>query len=44
MPDVGLHVQKRGLGTWRHVDSRASTVVQVRRGVSTTEEREGLWT
>ncbi len=28
------------LGTWRHVDSRTSTVVQVR-GVSTTEEREG---
>ncbi len=31
------------LGTWRHVDSRTSTVVQVR-GVSTTEEREGLRT
>ncbi len=28
------------LGTWRPVDSRTSTVVQVR-GVSTTEEREG---
>ncbi len=28
------------LGTWRHVDSRTSTVVQVR-GVSTTEERGG---
>ncbi len=30
------------LGTWRHVDSRTSTVVQIR-GVSTAEECGGRW-
>ncbi len=41
--DVGIARAEAWLGTWRHVDSRTSTVVQAR-GVSTTEEREGLWT
>ncbi len=36
----GIARAEAWLGTWRHVDSRTSTVVQVR-GVSTTEEREG---
>ncbi len=39
----GIARAEAWLGTWRHVDSRMSTVVQVW-GVSTTEEREGLWT
>ncbi len=39
----GIARAEAWLGTCRHVDSRTSTVVQVR-GVSTTEEREGLWT
>ncbi len=36
----GIARAEAWLGKWRHVDSRTSTVVQVR-GVSTTEEREG---
>ncbi len=36
----GIARAEAWLGTWRYVDSRTSTVVQVR-GVSTKEEREG---
>ncbi len=36
----GIALAEAWLGTWRHVDSRTSTVVQIR-GVSMTEEREG---
>ncbi len=37
----GIARAEAWLGTWRHVDSRTSTVAQIR-GASTTEEREGL--
>ncbi len=36
----GIARAEAWLGTWRHVDGRTSTVIQVR-VVSTTEEREG---